>query len=670
MADYTVSVNLVANDNASQAVKDLNKALQGVGEETEKQKNKTSEQVSGWQQYTDAIKNAEVALGTVQMAVGMLGQGLEFVDMGENVHAVSLAFQALQGDAATAANTLQTVRDATSGVLDDVSIMSATNRLQSMGLADTADEFGELIGMAQQLGSVMSPGATAAQNIDNFTLLLANQSVRRLDSFGISADAVRQRIEELKEAGMSAQEAFNVATLEQGRIALANLGDAATAGATNVDRLSTAVQNGMNRFAEFAAGVTNDAVTTLQQLVFIFDYYSDQLDAAILGTGTQPEYGEFQGAADASQQYLTDNVAGYATQPSTREADERAAIQTQMALDQSAQDAARHAQELIDSTIAAKDAAKDLEDQWALVAGAMSNEGGINEAIIAAKDATKELSDGWDTMRGSVSANADEAERMADAAARADISLTSALGTTSGGMGGEIGSDVASQMQAQGMSESDIAAYQQATGLMTGQVTQSSMAYDQEVVPLITNIYNTYGADAAAQATMNLQTGMQNAEMMGLSDQQTAAAMAGMTGYTQQAASAGGFQGLGTDTSGNTVTQTEGFDVDAYTASLSEADTAMASIADSGESFKGAMQTSVTSVNAISTGVEQMGTSLSRTVTQFRSLAGQRVTMRADVEINFANQGMLADFIRSVVGGSTGGGNSEGEHIPGTGSGQ
>lgn len=318
MSDYTVSITLQAVDNASQAVAGLKNALAGVGDAAEKQKNNSPEQITAWQQYKNAIDTVSGAIGTVNMAMDMLGQGLELVDLGENVHAVRLAFEALQGGVQPAADTMQALREATSGVISDVDLMSATNRLQSMGLGETADDFAELIGMAQQLGSVMSPGATAAQNIDNFTLLLANQSVRRLDSFGISADAVKQRIDELKDAGYSAQDAFNMAVMEQGRIALERLGDAATAGATNVDRLSTRWQNFWNTFAEGAAGFVNQAAGTLEMIGGITDaasngavgfdpFFGFSLNPT--GAAANP-YGQFGGAAEAAQAYIGSTTGG------------------------------------------------------------------------------------------------------------------------------------------------------------------------------------------------------------------------------------------------------------------------------------------------------------------------------------------------------------------------
>jgi hypothetical protein len=666
VADYTVSITLQAVDNASQAVQQLNTALQGVGTEGEKQKNQIPEQTSMWQNYTNAINSVSSAIGIAQTAMSMLGSGLEVIDLGENVHAVSLAFQALQGDAATAANTLQMVRDATSGVLSDVDIMSAVNRMQSMGLADSAEGFSELIGMAQQLGSVMSPNASAAQNIDNFTLLLANQSVRRLDSFGISADAVRQRIEELKAAGLSSGEAFNQATLEQGRIALENLGSAADAGATNVDRLATRWENFKNQMAEGAADIVNQAAGTLEMLATI-------VEAATNGTMTfdpiagftiagQDEgaadttpYGGLQGAADASQDYLNTNVEGYSDEQA-RQASAEARARDNDIVRQQQMEEARAARETAAAYEEMKDAAKEIEDSWDRINGMSA----FPDAMKEATDQSGILKDNFESLVSTTEQNAANLAEME----RAAISLNTVLGTTSGGLGGEITGDVAAQMADQGMSQEDIDAYNRATGLQTGAVTQSSIAYEDTVVPMITNIYNQFGAEAAATATMNVQTGMQNAELMGLSDEAIAANMGGMTGYRAETASDLGLSSAyGIQETGR-VRAEEGFDIDAYSAAMGEAQTASEAVA----SALGGAEESMKSMDASSL---RMVTNSQRLVSNLSNLPRSH-TMTLHLAANTGGApAWLVDLIQQqIAAAGGGGGDTQGQTIPGTDGGQ
>jgi len=100
-----------------------------------------------------------------------------------------------------------------------------------MGLADSSESASEMAEMATRLGMAMGEDATAS--MENFALMMANQSVPRLDSFGISASAVRTRIDELMSSveGMTREQAFAMAVAEEGAVALERLGDAGKEGA-------------------------------------------------------------------------------------------------------------------------------------------------------------------------------------------------------------------------------------------------------------------------------------------------------------------------------------------------------------------------------------------------------------------------------------------------------
>ena len=118
------------------------------------------------------------------------------------------------------------LRNATMGMVSDTELMKASARTMSMGLASTGDEAAKLAEIAVKLGSAM--GKEAGPAMEEFGLLLANQSTLRLDTFGISAARVKERIQELTIATptMSREVAFMTATMEQAEISMANLGDA------------------------------------------------------------------------------------------------------------------------------------------------------------------------------------------------------------------------------------------------------------------------------------------------------------------------------------------------------------------------------------------------------------------------------------------------------------
>jgi len=170
-----------------------------------------------------ASKKFGLALGGVSLAAVGLASKLA-IDAAQNER-VMITFDSLAKSIGASENAIGGMRDATMGLVDDVSLMESGNKLIAMGLAGTEGEMRELMNTAVRLGSAMGTGPTAS--MENFALMLANQSIPRLDTFGISSGRVRARIEELMSAnaGMSRETAFMTATMEAAKSSLEKLGD-------------------------------------------------------------------------------------------------------------------------------------------------------------------------------------------------------------------------------------------------------------------------------------------------------------------------------------------------------------------------------------------------------------------------------------------------------------
>ncbi len=207
MSEHKISLRVVGKDEASQALNSVGKAIKTLG------------------LAAAAKRAAEVGweLGTLSL----------------QAKATEQRFVAFAGGTREAASTLSAMRAATDGTIDRMNAMQSASMLMSMGLATNADEMGRLTEMATRLGYQHQ---TAGERINDFALLLANQSVQRLDNFGISSGRVRQRIDELMASteGLTREQAFLQATLEQGEVALERLGDAGRGQVQNVDRLDAA----------------------------------------------------------------------------------------------------------------------------------------------------------------------------------------------------------------------------------------------------------------------------------------------------------------------------------------------------------------------------------------------------------------------------------------------
>lgn len=186
-------------------------------------------------------KGAEVATKAV------VGLGKSLVDMtmdAAQVEGVRNTFgrlvQSVGGDAVKAMGDL---RAATRGMVADADLMAAGNKFLAMGLADSSEKAAELAEIATQLGMAMGEDATSS--MENFALMLANQSIPRLDSFGISSGTVRTRIEELMAAteGLTREQAFMQAVMEQARVTMEKVGEQGETSAAKIAGIQATIEN-------------------------------------------------------------------------------------------------------------------------------------------------------------------------------------------------------------------------------------------------------------------------------------------------------------------------------------------------------------------------------------------------------------------------------------------
>ncbi len=138
---------------------------------------------------------------------------------------------------------LNGIRKATNGMVSDYDLMTAANKFLSMGLADSTEEVADLVNMGTQLSMAM--GTDATQGALDLAMMLANQSIPRLDNFGISSANVRERINELTEAdkNLTYEEAFMQAVMEEGTNSMQRVGDQSGSTAGQMAQLKAMIDN-------------------------------------------------------------------------------------------------------------------------------------------------------------------------------------------------------------------------------------------------------------------------------------------------------------------------------------------------------------------------------------------------------------------------------------------
>lgn len=256
------SIDLQGKDNASRAfqtVSDRLKALRGQIDEinakgrinltvSEAGKLKALErEASGLEKTLGSTQSASFDLAGAFRVLGAATAVVKFAQMagelgqlGESAQRSGLYFEAFSGSSQTAAENLKAMQAATGGALTSVQSMQAASKLLSMGLASNAAELEKVAHMAVMLGG---DTRSASEAINEFSLLLANQSILRLDTFGISGARVRERIEELMAANkdLSRETAFMNVVMAEGAAKVKLLEDAGVKAATSTDQLKASV---------------------------------------------------------------------------------------------------------------------------------------------------------------------------------------------------------------------------------------------------------------------------------------------------------------------------------------------------------------------------------------------------------------------------------------------
>jgi hypothetical protein len=211
-----VSAGTLSVDQATKAYNQYKESLPTL--ETEDAAQKTTD-------WRGALTKAGIALGVATTAAIAAKKAFDMGAEGAQILRTRDAFERLAESVGESSQSmLDSMREATAGMVSDTDLMQSTSRLLAMGLATTADEAAKLNETAVLLGSAMGKGPTEA--MEEFALLLANTSIPRLDTFGISAGKVRTRIKELRDEtpGLTRETAFMQATMEQAAISAEKLG--------------------------------------------------------------------------------------------------------------------------------------------------------------------------------------------------------------------------------------------------------------------------------------------------------------------------------------------------------------------------------------------------------------------------------------------------------------
>ena len=223
-SEYTVNINVIARDQTSAAATKASKSL-----------------------LTLANAAKVVALGYAALRAAQ--KGLEFLELGATVEAAEHRLTAFAGSADQAAAYLKALQIGTDYTIDSLTAMAQASRMLETDMVTNTREM-ELAGaMVAKLGN---QARSTESRMQMLTLLLANQSVMRLDEFGLSIERVRARQQALEKQGLSTEAAFRGAVFAEAEQKLAKLGDTADLAATKLDKLKAAATDAKTELAAMA----------------------------------------------------------------------------------------------------------------------------------------------------------------------------------------------------------------------------------------------------------------------------------------------------------------------------------------------------------------------------------------------------------------------------------
>lgn len=257
MANETLNIVVEAKDNTRQGLNSAERSLGGFGSAAMGILQGVG--LGAGKMLFDGI------VGGIEKAAGVLPQ---LIMEGTQLGAVENTFANLATSIGTTADAMiRELRPAARGMVSDAELMQAANKFMSMGLAETSEEAAGLTEMATQLAIAMGKDATFG--MESFALMLANQSIQRLDEFGISSGRVRQRIDELMDAteGLTREDAFKMAVFEEGAIAMERVGEQGDGAAAAMARLGSTFDNMKNAVALAAVPFVEEFAPVIQEFV-------------------------------------------------------------------------------------------------------------------------------------------------------------------------------------------------------------------------------------------------------------------------------------------------------------------------------------------------------------------------------------------------------------------
>jgi hypothetical protein len=253
MADLKIVIS--ALNKASGDIQKVKGDIEGVGKAGDAAK-------GGITGFGDSLNSVMVTAALVGGAVIAVGAALKEVYQtakeGADLEYARTRFDNLAESIGTVSDALLgDLRTATSGMVSDAELVASAGDFMALGLAKSHDEVVRLSTVAGALN----------MNMNQLVLTLTNQTTMRFDALGVSVDGFKEKVESLKEAGMSAEEAFTEAFLQQAEEQIERVGSAADQSIGAFNRFEAATANLKNELAQGLLPIITPIVEGLTDII-------------------------------------------------------------------------------------------------------------------------------------------------------------------------------------------------------------------------------------------------------------------------------------------------------------------------------------------------------------------------------------------------------------------
>ena len=212
----------------------------------------------------NAIKAVAAVTAGLYAFAKAVGVATDLAKQSAKVDALERGFDALGSKIGFTSGSLDKLRGAVDGTVNDMDLMKAANNAMMLGVVKTDDEMSQLFDTAQRLGQALGVETTDALN--SMVTGMGRQSKLMLDNLGIIVDADTAYTNYAEKLGIATselddlqkKEAFNEEVLRISNEMVGDLGDEVLDGVTAFAQLEASIFNARTAIGEALSPVMQD----------------------------------------------------------------------------------------------------------------------------------------------------------------------------------------------------------------------------------------------------------------------------------------------------------------------------------------------------------------------------------------------------------------------------